>query len=259
MKALANVLRAPGLIALVAGAQLVVALVLGSGVALAADLALGRHSLAADDHLFASFLALGGRHPSLKAGYLQTVVGSGVFGLVFWTLLAGAIILRLRSPMPAARLVPKTLAALPGVMATTGWHLLVRALLLVGVGLIFAGLTEFGDWSLAGLVAMLLVLAFSACALDLARCNVMLHGARRFRFTTAARAFGEALRRPAVLLPSMLLSVGQWVCVAAMLALAIDGLGAGQTIWWVRALAVAGVVLGLTRVAVAVRAEPFRR
>ena len=161
--------------------------------------------------------------------------------------------------MPAGRLAPATLAALPGVLATTGWHLLLRALLLASVGAAFAGLMKLGDWSLAGAVAGLLLLAFSACALDLARCNVVLYGARRFRPATAARGFREALRRPAVLLPSMLLSVGQWACVAGMLALAIDGLGVGHAIWWVRALAVVGVVLGLARVAVAVRAGPYRR
>lgn len=114
MKALASVLRAPGLIVLVAGAQVLVALVLGSGLGLAVDLAMGRHSVAADDHLLGAVLALRNRHPSLGAGYLQVLAGSGVFGLVFWTVLAGAVILRLGSPMPAGRLMRSTLAALPG-------------------------------------------------------------------------------------------------------------------------------------------------
>jgi lysylphosphatidylglycerol synthetase-like protein (DUF2156 family) len=56
----------------------------------------------------------------------------------------------------------------------------------------------------------------------------------------------------------MLLSAGQWLALAAIVAVAVAGLGTPWAIWLARALAILGVVLGLTRMAVAVEAGPER-
>ena len=100
------------------------------------------------------------------------------------------------------------------------------------------------------------VIAVCTCALDLARCDVVLHGARRFHPQAAWRGFLHALRRPPVLIRSMLFSFGQWACVAGIGLAAVAGLHGGPAIWLARALAVASIVLGLARLAIAVEAGP---
>ncbi|MCP3959495.1 MAG: hypothetical protein GY719_16735 [bacterium] len=254
MTALRRVLRAPGLIVLVVAIQLVVALILGSGVRAAVGASLVPYSLATDGHLLGATFELFGDHPGLPVGFRQVAVGSSAIALVLWILLAAPVIHRLRSKTPAARLAALAFSQLPAIGVTTLWHLALRIVLLAALGLLTAPLLDHGAWGLLGVAATAVALAISTCALDLARCHVVLHGARGFHYSTALRAYREAVRRPAVLVPSMLLSFGQWTCVAGAVAVAMVMAGAGGTIWLVRGLAVLGVVLGLTRVAVAVEA-----
>lgn len=255
MNAWRRVARAPGLIALIAVLQLALAAWLGSGVRAAVGASLGPFSLLSEGHLLFAVVELFSSHPGILASYRTALIGSSVFALLLWTVLAPAIILRLRAANPPARIAATALRGLPAVVVTTLWCLLPRGLLLAAAGFATARLMPMGHWGLAGLAVTFIVLAYTTCALDLARCGVMLRGARRFHVATAIGAYREAWRRPSVLLPSMLLSLARWGCVAAMLALAIDQAGAPWTIWTVRSLAIVNVVLGVGRVAVAVEAS----
>ncbi len=251
-QAVRRVWQAPGLVALVVALHLLVAAVLGSGVRTAVGNSLGIFSVITDGHLLASVFELFTAHPGLLAAYRSTLAGSAVAGLALWTVLAPAVIQRLRAPRPASQLASATLKSLPGVMITTLWNWVPRAVLLTITGFATAKLMASGIWGLVGLIVMATVLATCTCALDLARCRVVLRDASGTHFMTAWNGYREALRRPNVLLPSMSLSFAKWACSLGMLALAIDRAGHPVTIWGVRGLAVFGLALGLARVAVAV-------
>ncbi len=254
--ALSRVLRAPGLVAGVA----VLHLVLAAGVGFSARSAIGAsmapYALVDNSRLWFAVQELIGTSPGLVAPTGHLMAGSAVIALAFWTLLAAGILHRLRNRAPLPRLAAAAVRGLPGVLAVTVWHLLIRAVLLGVAGAAVTPLLEHGSWGPVGLLILVALLAVSTCALDLARCDVVLHGARRFHPKTAWRGFLHALRRPPVLVRSMLLSFGQWACVAALVWAALAGLHGGPAIWLARALAILGIVLGLTRLAVAVEAGP---
>ena len=251
-KAVRRVWQAPGLVVLVIVLHLLVAAVLSSGVRAAVGRSLGAYSVITEGHLLAAVLELLGAHPGLMAAYRSTLVGSAVAGLALWTFLAPAVILRLRAPNSWPRIASASLENLPGVIATTLWNLLPRLLLLALTGFVTSKAMSSGLWGLVGLIVMATVLATSTCALDLARCRVVLRGAPGSRFATAWRGYREATRRPGVLLTSISLSFAKWVCSLGILALALDRAGQAETIHLIRGLAVLGIVLGLARVAVAV-------
>ncbi len=252
MKALRRVAGAPGLMALIVLIQWLVAAGLGAGVRHAVGNSMGSYAVLTDGHLLAAVAELHRTNPALTAGYRQTLAGSSLIALVLFTLLAPAIVHRLAARRPAARIAAAAVSGLPPVVATTLWHLLPRTVLLAAATTMAASLLEWEAWGIAGLAVLGLTMGYCACALDLARCHVLLHGARRFHFKTAAGGYLEALRRPAVLARSILFSCGQWACAAGMIAMAIDSAGGGSTIWLIRALARLGVVCALARVAVAV-------
>ncbi len=139
------------------------------------------------------------------------------------------------------------------MLAVSLWHLVLRAVLLAVAGAAAAPLLTTW-WGPAGVLLLAIVLAVCICALDLARCDVVLHGARRFHPQTAWRGFRHAAGRPAVLARSMLLSFGQWTCAVAVVLAAFAGLHGGPAIWLARGLAISGLILGLIRLAVAVEA-----
>ena len=254
MNALRRVGRAPGLIVLIAGFQLLTAAAFSVGVRTAIGHSMGDYAVPADGHLLAAVFELRSAHPGLLGSYQQTLVGSSLIALLFFTLLAPVIIYRLAAPRTASRLAASAIAGLPAVIVTTLWHLLPRILLLAAATTAANYLLAEDAWGLVAVAVLALTMGYCSCALDLARCHVLLHGARRFHFETALRGYLEALRRPAVLLPSLGFSICQWSCAGGMLAVAISAAGAGSSIWWIRGLALIGVVCGLARVAVAVEA-----
>ncbi len=256
MNALTRVWRAPRLILLLIVVQLATAVWLSAAVRDAIGRALEPYSILMDGRFLGLAIALLRDHPELAAGYLQALTGSLVISLVIWILISPTVITRLATAGQAPATLPSAGRHLPAVLAVTLWHLVPRAILLAIVGAATKTLMPHGNWGLAGLALTAVTLAFCTCALDLARCHVVLHGARRWHYSTALRAFGEASRRPRVLLPSMVWSFAQWGCTIAMLVIAINAAGAGSTIWVVRALAVLGILFGLTRIAVAVEAGP---
>ncbi len=253
-----RVFRAPGLVAVVAVLHLLLAGTVGSATRSALGASMEPYALADNSQLWAAILELLGTSPGLLQPIGHLIAGSAVVALAFWTLLAAGILHRLRGPSALPALAAAAVRGLPGVLAVTLWHLLLRAVLLAAFGAATAALFGAGLWGLAGLAVTALALVFCTCALDLARCDVVLHGARRFHPQTAWRGFLQAARRPAVLARSALLSFGQWACVGGILLAAFAGLHGGPAIWIARALAITGIVFGLARLAVAVEAGPYR-
>ena len=256
ISAFTRVLRAPGLVVMVAVLHLLLAAAVGSAARSAIGRSMGQYALFDNDRLWAAFIELSGTSPGLLAPIRHLMVGSAVIALAFWTLLAAGIIHRLRAPAPLPRLASAAARGLPGVLAVTCWHLPMRAVLLAITGALALELAGAGSWGIAGVAMMAIVLSICTCALDLARCDVVLHGARRFHPQAAWRGFLHALRRPTVLIRSMLFGFGQWACIAGIGVAAVAGLDGGPAIWLARALAIVSIVLGLARLAVAVEAGP---
>ncbi len=254
-----RVARAPGLVAVAVALHLLLAGTVGSAARSAIGAAMAPWALPDNAQLWAAVLELLGTSPGLLAPIRHLLAGSAILALAFWTLLAAGILHRLRAPASLPALAAGTARGLPGVLAVTVWHLLPRAVLLGAAGAATSALLDAGGWALAGIAVTALLLAFCTCALDLARCDVVLHGGRRFHPQAAWRGFLHAARRPPVLIRSTLLSLGQWACAGAVLLAAVAGLHGGPAIWLARLLAALGIVLGLTRLAVAVEAGPYRQ
>ncbi len=254
-----RVWRSPRLILLLVVVQLATAVWLSAGIRDAIGRSLEPYSVLVDGNVLTLAMALHRDHPGIVSGYQHAVLGSLLVSLVLWTFLSPTVILRLAAAGQAPTVVPSTHWHLSAVLVTSLWHLVPRAVLLGVAGTVTQRLMPHGHWGLVGITVTALTLTVCTCALDLARCHVVLHGARRFHISTALRAFGEAWRRPKVLVTSMLLSLGQWACAATILVIAFNAAGAGSTIWVLRALAILGIILGLTRIAVAVEAGPGRR
>ena len=251
--AFSRVVRAPGLVALVAALHLLLAAAIGAAARSAIGAAMKGSVLVDESRLLSALLELFGRSPGLLEPIRHLIAGSSVVALGFWTLSVAGVLHRLRAPAPLPRLAAAAVRGLPGVVAVTVWHLMLRAVLL-GLAGALAAVWVAGPWGAATLPMLAAVFAFCACALDLARCDLVLHGARRFHPMTAWRGFLHAAGRPAVLLPSMLLSFGQLACTVGVVLAAFAGSG----VWLARALAILGIVLGLTRLAVAACAGPRR-
>lgn len=254
MSAVRRVAGAPGWILLIVAIQWLAAAVIGGNLRYAVGITLKGFAAATDGHLLVAVAELLRLHPGIISGLRHALVGSSVIALGLFVLLSPAVIHRLAAKRPAARTAAAALRDLPAATVVTLWHLLPRAVLLVAVGAAANRLLSEEHWGLLALAGLALTLGYCTCALDLARCHVLLHGARRFHFKTALDGYLEALRRPSVLVRSLLCSLGQWACALGMIALAIDHAGGGATIWLIRGLSLVGVVLALTRVAVAVDA-----
>ncbi len=256
MSALRRVLTAPGLIVAVVAVQLLAAAAIGSVVRAGVGAAMGRWTILADGHLFYALFELLVEHPGPAAAARELLAGSTVLALVVWTVIAAGVLRRLDGPARLSELAAATVRGFPGVLVVSLWHLVPRAVILAAAGALTAKLLGAQTWGLLGIALTVAALGYATCALDLARAAVVLHGAPRFHPRTALRAYLRAARRPGVLLPSMLLSAGQWGLVAAIVAVAVAGAGSPWTIWLARALSVLAVILGLTRMAVAVGAGP---
>lgn len=257
-RAVVRVMRAPGLVVMVVVLHLLLAWTVGAAARSAIGASMSPYALVDNQQLWYAVLELLGASPGLLQPIQHLIAGSTVIALGFWTFLAAGILHRLHAPGPLPRLAAATVRGLPGVLAVTLWHLVPRAVLLAAAGMLAAWLGA-GSWGLVGLLILAVTLAFCICALDLARCAVVLHGARRFHPTTAWHGFLHAAGRPGVLVRSMVLSFGQWVCTGGILMMAVAGLQVGPAIWLARTLAISGIVLGLIRLAVAVEAGQWVR
>lgn len=198
------------------------------------------------DHPIVATVELMAGEPAVPAALGLAVVSSSILGIVGWTLLSGGVLARLEGHRGEA-LGGIWARSLPGVIVTSLWHLLVRAALLVVLASITAPLVPS-----ARIPLLALGLALAGVALDVARAQVVLHGAAPYHVRTAFCAFIQVLKRPKLLASAGALWLAQAFVAAAILYLGLRGLDGALGTWPPRALALAGVFLGLWRLAVVV-------
>jgi hypothetical protein len=186
---------------------------------------------------------------TLLAG--STIVTAGL-GAVVWMLLSGALITRLHGERDPQGIGSAWLASLPRVIVTSGWHLLVRAVVLL---VVVVATSTLGSTPL--LIALILALLISSGALDVARVHVVLHDAPGYHPKTALRAFGLLLKRPRVLASFAGLWLVQIGIAGSIAVLGLRGLGSDAMMLGARAAALAGTFIGLWRLAVVVHAAPL--
>jgi hypothetical protein len=204
-----------------------------------------------DHHVLYAAAELGSWHPQLLVAALVGVMLSGLLGLVVWSLVAPAVLLRLHGgPQPAAQLGARWLTVLPGALATTAWHGGLRVLIVLVVGSTLGGV---GGPALP--IALLVAWALATCALDLSRVGVVVHDARGVHPGTALLGYLQAFKRPRVLAASLLLQLLAWG--AAGLGVWALVQGGGNAIGATRACALLAVALGLVRHAVSLTAGPL--
>jgi hypothetical protein len=220
--------------------ELAIAAFAGTAVRAQVAAALGEFALP-DDHLMYAVAELVGFHPDVVVAIVIGVVGSAVLAVVVWTMLAPLVIARLAGgARPAGELGAAWTRTLGGAIATSAWHLLLRA------GLAFAlvgSLSPLPPMLALAIAALATVVA--TAALDISRTQVVLHGGVGTSWRTAAWGYVHAVKRPrllAVLAGAQLL---QWACAAAGLALVVRS--AGAAIGPARVLALLGTAIGLWR------------
>jgi hypothetical protein len=138
------------------------------------------------------------------------------------------------------------LAGLPSVVVQSIWHAVLRAVLIAAVLMSAQPLPE---WAIAVLLGIAWLVA--SVALDATRVAVVVGDAAPWHVKTAWRGFVRVAKRPWVLASGVLLGVGQLLIGAAIVWLALAGLGAGSA-WAGRALALVSVGLGLWRIGIVV-------
>ena len=249
-RALQRVLGRPGLIAALWLFQLAMAAALSLPVRGSIRAVMGDFALLDDGFLLANLGHLLADNRGLGPQMLAAALGGWLAGAAGWTVIAGGVITRLATPGSATEgFFSATGRWLPAMVATSLWHLLLRIVVLAVAVTATAFLPR-----LVSVAIVALVVAFLTCTLDIARVQVVLHGAHPFHPKTAARAFVQAVRYPRVLLRSMVLSVLQWGLLGLMAYLAVLGLNDGNGVIAGRILLLPVIALGLWRVAVVVEA-----
>jgi hypothetical protein len=226
--------------------QLALGWLAGRHVATLAASALHPFAVLDDGQMLGYLLQFLGRERAVSTALATGIVAAALISAVFWTAVAPGIIARLAG---RETFVASVARHLPGAAVTSLWHLLFAAL---GGGVIAVAAAQLP--TAAALPLVLVFVAWRATALDLARCDVVLAGARPYHPKTALVGFVRAARSPRVLVPSAILSAGAWAVVAATGYFALLGASDGSGPVAARALALLGLVLGVGRMAVAVEA-----
>ncbi|MEM7153077.1 MAG: hypothetical protein AAF799_09545 [Myxococcota bacterium] len=185
-------------------------------------------------------------HPAVGAGLATSAIASLVLGAITWTLLSPLLIVRLAGPRPWSELGGRALSGLLPVLVQSVWHLLLRALLMAIVVVSVMAAPPIVLWILGPLVWML-----CGVAQDATRVAVVEHGAAPWSVRSTVQGLGRVVRRPGLLIPCLLLSLGQVVIMGTILWMALAGLTTGS-LWGVRLLSALSVGLGLWRVATVV-------
>lgn len=185
-------------------------------------------------------------HPELVTGTATAVVVGGMASAIGWLLVSPVVIARLAGRKELRDVGATALAGLPAVAVQSLWHAVLRAVLVAVVLMSAQPLPEWMIWGLVGLVWLA-----AGVALDATRVAVTEGDAAPWHIKTAWRGFVRVAKRPRVLVPGVLLGIGQVVVSAAIVWLALRGLGSG-TVWGARLLALVSVGLGLWRVGIVV-------
>jgi hypothetical protein len=191
-------------------------------------------------------------HPEVGVGSELAVVVGGLVSAVAWMVLSPVVIARLAGHTRWREIGARGLGGLPAVVVQSLWHLVIRAVLMLAVVVSVQPLPGAVGWMFVGVVWLV-----AGVALDATRVAVVEHEAAPWHVKTAWRGFVRVARRPAVLVPGVVLGLGQVAISAAIVWVALAGLGSGSA-WVPRILALLSVGLGLWRVAIVVEDAAVR-
>lgn len=236
---------------------LVLGLVAGRVVSAAAGAAMGSFAVLDDGHRLGALFELFATHPSVPAVMSISMLLSGIVGVVAWVVLAGGILEHLRGQTGAGPFVESALSNTPYFAAQALWFGILRALLIGGLT---GSAMLLGPWALLIFAPLWL---WTIPAFDLARARISrdvytLEDGWRPKLRLLgpgplARGIGGAIKRPAFLAASAGLGAAAMVISALMTYMAVAWMHLPGGIWFVRLLAVVPIVLGLSRLGLAVR------
>jgi len=185
-------------------------------------------------------------YPELMPGIAMAVIIGGAVSGIAWTVVSPVVIARLAGRTGLREVGATALAGLPGVVVQSLWHVVLRAVLVAAVMMSAQPLPKWGIWVLVGVVWLA-----AGVALDATRVAVVEGDAAPWHVKTAWRGFVRVARRPRVLVPGVLLGVGQVVIGGGIVWGALVGVGSGSA-WVPRVLALVSVGLGLWRIGIVV-------
>lgn len=238
---------APGWLGALWLVQVLVAAAIGLSLRASIEQAIAPHAIADDGRRLFALLDVLTDHRGAIAGFSAITLASALGGMIAWTLVSGAMIVRLSGQTDPREIAFLWWRSLPAVAVQSLWHVGMRGLVVFAVIALAGSVPRALTWPL-------LVLAWAACtvALDRTRAAVVLHGAPRFHPRTAATALWSVLRTPRRDGPIALLALAQLGVLASLPLLAVAHLGEGLVPAATRSLALAAVVLGLWRLAAVV-------
>lgn len=246
MRSLRRVLGAPLLWLGLCVAHFGIAWSLAQPVAAAARAALGSHVWPYPDRLIAALTELFSLHPSVAAALTVAEIVSAILGGALALLVGGAVVARLAGPLRAPDSARAAILHLPALAVIAVYGLLLRLTLLLLMHRLV------GAYVRIELVAVALVLTFATCVGDLAAARRVVRGDRGLHPREYLRACADTARNPRLLLASGALGLARWAVAAAIVAVALHGVGEAWSVWAARGLAAVAVLLSLWRIAVAV-------
>lgn len=254
IEALRRVLRAPGVLAVVWLLHVAIAATIGLVVHAAIDEAIRPHAIADDGRRLFALLDVLQDHKSVVAAFSTATVAAAVGAALSWTLLSGLLVTRLSGERRRDVVIERFVATLPAVIVQSGWHLVLRALLVFAVLAIAGSLPRFLSWPL-----LVLAWTISIVALDRVRAEVVLGDARRYHPRTAAAALLAVVRTPRAFAGPVLLAVVQLALLVAVPYAAVAMLGRPLVPAATRGLALLATFVGLWRLSAVVgRSVPPR-
>ncbi|MCX4240067.1 hypothetical protein [Paraliomyxa miuraensis] len=243
---LRRLLGAPGLWLGSWGLMLVIAWSAGAHVEVVVSALLGPFDALDPDAMVFAVIDLMRLHPAAGAGFSMAVLGGTVTSALAWVVLSPLVIARLAGHRSAEALGSRALAKVPAVVVQSLWHGLLRAVLMLAVVMAARSLPPLALAIAAGLAWLC-----AGVALDATRVAVVEHDAAPWHPRTAWRGFVRVLRRPRLLIPGVLLGLGQLATSATILWVGLAGFGGGSP-WIPRILALVSLGLGLWRIGIVV-------
>ncbi|MCA9656939.1 MAG: hypothetical protein KC486_01215 [Myxococcales bacterium] len=251
MSALSRVLGAPGLWISLLAAQLAIAIALSRSLALLIAAAVQPYVVEQPGRLLPAYAELFADNFPVAIAVVVALATAAALGALLWIVASGGIIRRLAAPLRAGEIAAAAVRHLPGMAMLSIYSAILRALLLANLWIDVLGL---GSGVARG---VLVAIGWTLCtvAVDLARADVVLRGAKSYQPRTLVRAFTLAVTRPTVWLSSGALTLVGIGLSLTSVAIATRTFGdAGVALWGVRSLAALGVGATLWRIAIAVAA-----
>lgn len=239
--ALRRVLAVPGVVLGVWIAQALVALGVGGWVRQAVAATMGPHVHLPNGHLLHALVELASAHPGIAADARTSIAASAIVGGFMAVLLCGGIFVRVAGQRGFWAACGRHL---PGVTAVTAMHLVVRALLLVGMFAVTEPLAAGTRLALLGATAI-----YCTFSLDVTRARIVLDRVSPRRPTPVLEGFLAAFRWPRDFLHCAALSLAQYACLFAVLAVGIGQAGHTPGTVGPLVLSFASVLLGMWRYA----------